>query len=61
MILNTGLEKLCSIANSKKEFIEKIEELAVTEFTNDHIIERNDTLKKFNTLNSAQKIIDLLN
>ena len=61
MILNTGLEKLCYIANSKKEFLQKIEEISQLNFTKDSINERAIVLKKFNNLNNAQKIIDLIN
>ena len=61
MILNTGLKKLCYIANSKKEFLQKIEEISQLNFTKDSINERAIVLKKFNNLNNAQKIIDLIN
>lgn len=61
MIINTGLEKLCSIANTKNEFINKIEELSEQEFKEPYISEREELLKDFNTFKSAQKIIDLLN
>ena len=61
MIQNTGLEKLCVIANSKKEFIEKISEIVGKDFTEKHIVERKNTLNSFNTLVNAKKIIELFN
>ncbi len=61
MIKNTGLEKLCSIANSKKEFINKFEQLSQQEFTENDIIKRTNVLKSFDTHINAQKIIELLN
>jgi len=61
MVINTGLEKLCSIANSKKDFLEKIEELAQQYFTEKNISEREELLTVFDTSVSAQKIITLLN
>ncbi|RXP46565.1 glycosyltransferase family 1 protein [Lutibacter sp. HS1-25] len=59
MIQNTGLEKLCVIANSKKEFIAKILEIVGEDFTKNHIIERKNTLNNFDTSVNAQKIIKL--
>jgi len=61
MIMNTGLESICTIANSKTEFIEKINTLSNLEFTNKQINERKKILQKFNTLKSTQIIIDLIN
>lgn len=60
MIQNTGLEKLCSIANSEKEFIEQISAIAKKDFTEEHIIERKSLLNSFDTSVNAQKIISLL-
>ena len=60
MILNTGLEKLCYIANSKKEFLQNIEELSQLNFSESSVNERATVLKRFNTLNNAQKIVNLI-
>ena len=60
MVQNTGLEKLCSVANSKKEFIDKIELLIQEKFTNQHISERELLLKTFDTEVNAKNIINLL-
>ena len=60
MILNTGLENLCSIANSKKEFLKKIEELSQQNFTEDYVNNRVNELNTFNTSKNARKIIDLI-
>ena len=60
MILNTGLENLCSIANSKKEFLKKIEELSQQNFTEDYVNNRVTELNTFNTSKNARKIIDLI-
>ena len=60
MILNTGLEQLCHIANSKNEFLKKIEEIFIQEFTENNILERKELLKTFDSQVNAQKIIDLL-
>ena len=61
MIQNTGLEKLCIIANSKKEFITKISKIVGVDFTKNHILERKNTLNIFNTSANAKKIIELFN
>lgn len=61
MIVNTGLETLCCIANSEKEFLQKIEELSQLNFTENSINKRGIILEKFNTLKNAQKIVDLIN
>jgi hypothetical protein len=61
MIQNTGLEKLCTIANSKKEFIAQIENLSKQKFSQKHIDDRTNLLKIFDTKCNAAKIVELLN
>ncbi|WP_298368042.1 hypothetical protein [uncultured Lutibacter sp.] len=61
MVLNTGLEEICNIANSKQEFTKQIEILFQQQFTEKLIKEKQNALAPFNNLKSAQKIIDLLN
>jgi len=60
MVENTGLENLCQIANSKKEFLSKILELKDKSFPETEIIKRKQTLTEFDNLKNAQKIIDLI-
>lgn len=60
MIKKTGLEKLCLLANSKKEFITKINEVIKCDFTEDIINERIKTLFIFNNHANAQNIIKLI-
>lgn len=60
MILNTGLENLCSIANSKKEFITQINDLSKQEFRGEYTAERTKALQSFDTTTNAKKIINLL-
>jgi len=60
MIQNTGLEKLCLISNSEKEFIKRIRILSQKEFTEQDISKRKKILETFNTENSAKQIINFL-
>jgi len=60
MVDDTGLEGLCEIANSKKEFLTKIKVLLKTEFDQNHQIKRKEKLIDFNTKQNAQKIIDII-
>lgn len=60
MILNTGLEDLCIIANTKKEFQEKINKYSRIVFTKEAIIKRQKTLKNHDTNTSALAILKLI-
>lgn len=60
MVLDTGLEKLCHISNSKEEFTHQINTLFQIHFSLKNKDSRKETLKTFNNINNAQKIIDLL-
>jgi len=61
MIVNTGLEDLCTIANSKEEFIEKIKALSALNLTLEDIEKRKIALRTFDTKSNAEKIVKLLN
>ena len=61
MTLGTQLEKLCFIKNNPNEIIDCIHDLMLTEFTEDDIIKRKQTLLKIvNNTENAQKLINLL-
>ena len=60
MVNKTGLEPLCEIGNSKKEFTEKILNTIVKAYNNKEIKNKETLLKDFNTLENAKKIIALL-
>lgn len=60
MILKTGLEDLCIIANTKKEFQEKIKEYSLINFKKEDIIKREKILKNLNTNTSALEILKLI-
>jgi len=61
MVNKTGLEDLCSIANSEDQFINQINLLSKQEFKNELVLKRKEILVNFNTEISALKIIHLLN
>lgn len=60
MVEDTGLEPLCEIANTKKEFREKIIRCFSKKYTTKEIENRKKLLVGFNTLENAEKIISLL-
>lgn len=61
MVQNTGLEPLCSIANSPTEFKAKVQQLFELDFTQDLLNTRTALLQTtFSNLNNARKIVDLL-
>ncbi len=60
MIEGTGLESLCEVANSKKEFLHKTKQLLKEKFTQDQLSKRKKSLSNFDTKKSAQKIIDVI-
>lgn len=60
MVEDTGLEKLCEIANNKSEFLEKTQKLFDTEFTEKDRIERSEKMIDFNTKKSAEKLVKII-
>ena len=60
MIKNTGLEQLCTISNSKEEFITEILNISKKKFTNEVILKRENILSVFNTSKNALKIYNLI-
>ncbi len=60
MVNNTGLENLCLIANTTKEFTHKINQLINENFTQKEIIEREKVLTVFNSKVNALKITELI-
>lgn len=61
MVKDTGLEKLCVIANSEEQFTEQIKSLSQQKFTDQEILKRKELLANYNTEMSALKIVELLN
>ncbi|MCF6350022.1 MAG: glycosyltransferase [Flavobacteriaceae bacterium] len=59
MIEDTGLEPLCEIANTKKEFREKIAYCFSKKYTTHEIENRKKILVDFNALKNAKKIISI--
>jgi hypothetical protein len=60
MVEDTGLENVCEIAETKEEFIKKINEITAKDFTNKMTRQREKALNPFNIKTNAQKIIELL-
>ncbi len=61
MVKNTGLEKLCTRANTPEEFIAKIKQLITKEFTQEDINERKQYLSSmFSNVESAKAILRLV-
>ena len=60
MVDKTGLETLCKIGSTKKEFIAKVKEYITQDYTSQEITIRSNKLSTFNTLENAQKIINLI-
>jgi hypothetical protein len=60
MIEDTGLEKTSILANSIKEYQKEIEYFMSKEFHNQEVEKRKILLEKFNPIESAKKIIKLL-
>ncbi len=60
MVDQTGLEQTCVVANSIEEIRNEIGRFMSLEFTNEMRVVRKNALKDFNTIQNAQKIIDLL-
>ena len=61
MVQNTGLETLCSIANTPAQFKAKVQQLFELDFTNDLLNTRKALLEAtFSNLQNARKIVALL-
>ncbi|EAR11717.1 hypothetical protein PI23P_00895 [Polaribacter irgensii 23-P] len=60
MIQDTGLEKLCELANTKKEILEKTSKLITLNFTNENSEKRREELLKFSPEKNAKKIITII-
>jgi hypothetical protein len=61
MVSNTGVEKLCHIAESKEDFIKQIEGLRSLPFTQETISERAQVLSTlFNNIHSAEVLAKLI-
>ncbi|QMU65496.1 MAG: hypothetical protein GKR88_15195 [Flavobacteriaceae bacterium] len=60
MVEDTGLEGLCELANTKEEFLAKTKKLFTLNFTSAVIGERMQLLEKWNPINGARKIIDII-
>ncbi|TYP97921.1 glycosyltransferase involved in cell wall biosynthesis [Tenacibaculum adriaticum] len=60
MIEDTGLEKLCELANTKDEILIKTKELFDHNFTSNIIGKRKLVLTDFDPKNSAKKIIETI-
>jgi hypothetical protein len=60
MIQDTGLEKLCELANTKKEILEKTSKLFTLNFTNENSEKRREELLKFSPEKNAKKIIAII-
>jgi hypothetical protein len=61
MIKKTGLEELCIIANSQKEFRQKILELSTQIFDNSQIEKRKSIQEKFNNTKTVNILETILN
>ena len=59
MVAKTGLENLCEIGDTEDAFREKVKQYIHKEYTATDIKNKEKTLRSFNTLENAQKIIDL--
>lgn len=60
MIEDTQLENTCYLANSLKEYQQKIEELSEKTFNESCYLVRKEALQNFNPEETAKKIIELL-
>jgi hypothetical protein len=61
MVINTGLESLCSIADSEEEMREQITFAMETHFSTQEISRRREILERdFSNAKNAQKIIELI-
>lgn len=61
MVMETGLESICQLANSLNEFITSVEKLWELDFTNNHMLERRQILEKhFSNKLSSEQIAKML-
>lgn len=60
MVSKTGLENLCGIGKTKSEFKDKIIKYVKMDYSKIEIEKKINHLETFNTLENAQKIIDLI-
>jgi hypothetical protein len=60
MVEDTGLEKLCEVAQSKNEFKEKVLVTITKNYSDKEIAYKKKALQSFNTLNNAKKISELI-
>ena len=61
MVTETGLETLCKIGETKAVFKTKVIEYINTNYSAEYLALKAEKLAAFNTLQSAQKIINLIN
>ncbi|NQU51292.1 MAG: hypothetical protein HQ522_02020, partial [Bacteroidetes bacterium] len=55
-----GLSILCQVANNEIEFIQMIDEIKNTEFSETHIANRKNVLEKFTNKNNGKELIKIL-
>lgn len=60
MLVGTGLEEACEIANDPEQFVNKINELMLSAFSADQIETRRNLLKPFDVNENVKSIVDLL-
>jgi hypothetical protein len=60
ILADTGFEDFCTIANSKSEFKKAIEKVMKTPYKEEDITVKEETLKAFDVLENAKKILALL-
>jgi len=57
LIIDTGLENICELANTKEEIIKTTTQLFQQEFTNTNVDYRKNVLEKFSPKKAAEKIV----
>jgi len=60
VVKNTGLESLCTIAETEQDYVSKLSELMETNFERSFIDKRISTLYYFSNQNQARKLIQLI-
>lgn len=60
MLIGTELENVCHVVEKPEEWLAKIKELENTPFSSEEIEIRKNTLEKFNCIDEAKKIIQLI-
>lgn len=60
LLLDTGLENSCELANTKQEFIEKTKQLLKKDFSINIRQQRKETLAPFSPNNAAKKIVAII-